>query len=97
MEREFLIRALGLGVVVCVLLVGARLVSRKSSSRTCRWALGNVADTRVMNDGTTGDGAVNYIYNIGEYAVTAGQYTAFLNAVAKTDPDRLYLGIGRCR
>jgi len=30
-------------------------------------------------------GAVNYIYNIGTYDVTTGQYTAFLNAVAATD------------
>jgi formylglycine-generating enzyme required for sulfatase activity len=36
---------------------------------------GNAADT-------TGYGAVGYTYNIGTYEVTAGQYTAFLNAVA---------------
>jgi len=36
---------------------------------------GNVADT-------TGYGSVGYNYNIGKYEVTAGQYTAFLNAVA---------------
>ena len=35
-------------------------------------------------------GAVDYEYNIGKYEVTAGQYTAFLNAVAKTDPYGLY-------
>ena len=34
--------------------------------------------------------AVSYAYNIGEYEVTAGQYTAFLNAVAKTDTNGLY-------
>jgi len=44
---------------------------------------GNAADT-------TGYGQVNYAYNIGKYEVTAGQYTAFLNAVAKADPYRLY-------
>ncbi|MEI8195702.1 MAG: SUMF1/EgtB/PvdO family nonheme iron enzyme [Phycisphaerae bacterium] len=53
--------------------------------------VGNVADTKVMNDGTTGYGQVNYAYNIGKYDVTAGQYTAFLNAVASTgDPKGLY-------
>lgn len=36
---------------------------------------GNAADT-------TGHGSVGYNYNIGKYEVTAGQYTAFLNAVA---------------
>jgi len=35
-------------------------------------------------------GAVGYFYNIGKYEVTAGQYTPFLNAVAKTDTYGLY-------
>ncbi len=44
---------------------------------------GNVADT-------TSYGAVGYDYGIGKYEVTAGQYTAFLNSVAKTDTYGLY-------
>jgi len=44
---------------------------------------GNLADS-------TGYGAVGYTYNIGKYEVTAGQYTAFLNAVAATDTYGLY-------
>ena len=51
---------------------------------------GNAADTTVMYDGTTGYGSVAYNYNIGKYEVTAGQYTAFLNAVAGTDTYALY-------
>lgn len=35
-------------------------------------------------------GAVDYEYHIGKYEVTAGQYTKFLNAVAKTDTYGLY-------
>jgi len=35
-------------------------------------------------------GAVDYIYNIGKYEVTAGQYTAFLNSVAADDTYSLY-------
>ena len=35
-------------------------------------------------------GAVDYVYNIGKYEVTVGQYTEFLNAVAATDPFGLY-------
>ena len=35
-------------------------------------------------------GAVGYGYNIGKYEVAAGQYTAFLNAVAVTDTYGLY-------
>jgi formylglycine-generating enzyme required for sulfatase activity len=51
---------------------------------------GNTADTRLMDDGTTGYGSVGYNYNIGKYEVTAGQYTAFLDAVAATDTYGLY-------
>jgi len=44
------------------------------------------------NDPATGNlyGAVAYDYQIGRYAVTIGQYTAFLNAVATTDTYSLY-------
>ena len=35
-------------------------------------------------------GAVDYIYNIGKFEVTAGQYTEFLNAVAGEDTYGLY-------
>ena len=48
---------------------------------------GNAADTRYD---ATGFGSVGYVYQIGKYEVTAGQYTEFLNAVAKADPNGLY-------
>jgi formylglycine-generating enzyme len=51
---------------------------------------GNVADTKMMRDGTTGYGSVPYSYQIGKYDITVGQYCQFLNAVAKTDPYGLY-------
>lgn len=35
-------------------------------------------------------GAVDYVYRIGKFEVTAGQYTAFLNAVAASDTYGLY-------
>jgi formylglycine-generating enzyme required for sulfatase activity len=52
----------------------------------------------VGNPGNAGDpiqfqgtfGAVDYVYAIGKYEVTAGQYAAFLNAVAATDTYALY-------
>jgi formylglycine-generating enzyme required for sulfatase activity len=47
---------------------------------------GNAADTRYPN----GLGSVGYTYQIGKYEVTEGQYTEFLNAVAKADPKHLY-------
>jgi sulfatase modifying factor 1 len=52
--------------------------------------LGNAADTRVSDDGTSGYGSVGYEYQIGKYEVTIGQYATFLNAVAKVDPNGLY-------
>jgi formylglycine-generating enzyme required for sulfatase activity len=48
---------------------------------------GNAADTRYE---TPGYGAVGYTYNIGKFEVTAGQYTAFLNAVGGVDTYGLY-------
>jgi sulfatase modifying factor 1 len=44
---------------------------------------GNKADT-------TGYGAVAYAYQIGKYEVTNAEYCAFLNAVAKNDPHKLF-------
>lgn len=51
---------------------------------------GNAPDTQIMNDGTTGYGKVNYVYQIGKYDVTTDQYATFLNSVAATDPYGLY-------
>lgn len=48
---------------------------------------GNAPDTRYV---TPGYGAVRYAYQMGKYEVTAGQYTAFLNAVARVDAYGLY-------
>jgi formylglycine-generating enzyme required for sulfatase activity len=51
---------------------------------------GNAPDTAVMDDDTTGYGSVGYVYQMGKYDVTVGQYCQFLNAVAKTDTYGLY-------
>ena len=52
---------------------------------------GNDPDTAVMSDGTSGYGSVGNAYQIGKCEITAGQYSAFLNAVARTsDPYGLY-------
>jgi len=48
---------------------------------------GNAPDIRYS---TPGRGSVSYAYNVGKYEVTAGQYTAFLNAVAAIDTYGLY-------
>src|SRR5262249_52154431 len=64
---------------------------------TISWAAvgnaGNAADPADgddFNDGVQHFGAVAYNYNIAKYDVTVGQYTEFLNAVAKTDTYGLY-------
>jgi formylglycine-generating enzyme required for sulfatase activity len=49
---------------------------------------GNADDPRTP--GSSEYGAVSYEYEIGKYKVTAGQYTAFLNAVARQDQFGLY-------
>jgi formylglycine-generating enzyme len=55
---------------------------------------GNAGEWSGQSYGSNGPdricGAVSYAYNIGKYEVTAGQYAAFLNAVAKTDTYGLY-------
>jgi hypothetical protein len=48
---------------------------------------GNANDTRYE---TPGCGSVSYVYAIGKYGITAGQYCEFLNAVADADTDGLY-------
>jgi len=60
----------------------------------------------ILNPGNTGEmsgssvpggngpdrvcGAVDHVYQIGKYEITAGQYTEFLNALVKSDPYGLY-------
>jgi len=55
---------------------------------------GNVGELSGSGAGGYGPdricGAVSYEYKIGKYEVTAGQYTEFLNKVAKTDAYGLY-------
>ena len=50
---------------------------------------GNLAQSST-NANQNGYGSVAYEYQIGKYEVTIGQYTAFLNAVAKVDTYSLY-------
>jgi formylglycine-generating enzyme required for sulfatase activity len=59
------------------------------------WAtVGDPGNVGELSGGGSGEyricGAVDYTYNIGKFEVTAGQYTAFLNAVAKADTYGLY-------
>src|SRR5208283_5134683 len=49
-----------------------------------------VGDPGNVADPDTGYGSVGYVYQMGEYDVTIGQYTEFLNSVAATDTYGLY-------
>jgi formylglycine-generating enzyme required for sulfatase activity len=52
---------------------------------------GNAPNKRYnLQSRPEGFGAVNYVYQIGKYEITAGQYAEFLNAVAASDRYRLY-------
>ena len=55
-------------------------------------ALSRVGDPGNSADPLTGFGAVAYSFQIGSKEITIAQYTAFLNAVAKRDPHRLFDG-----
>ncbi len=72
--------------VVTLLFACARL-----HAGTVNIALVPVGDPGNVADPLTGYGAVSYSYSMGEYDVTMGQYTAFLNSVATSgDPYGLY-------
>ncbi len=72
-------------------LLAAGLIAAAGSAQAgINSAMVPVRDAGNLPD-STGYGAVSYNYNIGQYDVTLGQYTAFLNAVAtKSDPYGLY-------
>ncbi len=80
MERKIL----GLAVAACLLSGLAGIASAAVNIELV--PVGNVGNAADI----TGFGQVNYAYNIGKYEVTAGQYTEFLNAVAKTDTYNVY-------
>jgi formylglycine-generating enzyme required for sulfatase activity len=78
-------RTLTLLVVVLMVLVGvARAVDIEMVT------VGNPANAPDTRYETPGYGAVSYTYEIGKFEVTAGQYTEFLNKVAKRDTYGLY-------
>jgi len=61
-----------------------------ASAGTISIPLVTVGDPGNVADPATGYGSVGYAYQMGEYDVTIGDYTAFLNAVAQTDTYGLY-------
>jgi formylglycine-generating enzyme len=69
---------------------GFRLAAAAAPAQQVTFTMLSVADAGNAADTATGFGAVGYEFTIARTAVTIGQYTSFLNAVAKTDPHRLY-------
>jgi formylglycine-generating enzyme required for sulfatase activity len=76
--------SIGLAALACLLAAPA-------GADQITYQMVTVGDPGNANDtGGSGIGRVDYSYQIGTYSVTIGQYTAFLNAVAKTDTYSLY-------
>ena len=82
-------------VVAAAMLLAAGAVQAAITIETV--PVGNTGNTGEWSGTSYGGygpdricGAVDYQFNIGKYEVTAGQYTAFLNAVAVTDTYGLY-------
>lgn len=67
----------------------AAIAASVSFGETINMEMVTIGNPGNAND-STGYGGVAYEYRIGKYEVTIGQYTAFLNAVAKSDPYGLY-------
>jgi len=86
MGRNYLGKAFGLVATSCVLLVRVEFASAITIQTVPVGNVGNAPE--VLPIGSFG--SVNYAYNIGQYDVTVGQYTAFLNAVAAADPYGVY-------
>jgi len=62
-----------------------------SNSQPVVYPMVSVGNPGNASDPATDFGKVDYIYQIGKYDVTIGQYAAFLNAVAReSDPYELY-------
>jgi sulfatase modifying factor 1 len=78
------------GKVAFLSVVGVVLCGVAGASASIIVAVVPVHDSGNAANPATGFGSVAYNYGIGEYDVTAGQYTAFLNAVAAADPYSLY-------
>ena len=80
-----------LGLAILILAASfVSMVEVDNASASITIATVPVGNPGNAPDPSTGFGEVDYNYNIGKYDVTSSQYTAFLNAVAATDPYGLY-------
>ncbi|MHB0960767.1 MAG: formylglycine-generating enzyme family protein [Pirellulaceae bacterium] len=76
----------------CVIGIAALVLAATASATRADINLDMVTVGNAGNAGdSTGYGAVDYVYGIGKYEVTNGQYIAFLNVKAAVgDPNELY-------
>jgi formylglycine-generating enzyme required for sulfatase activity len=75
----------------CILLFCTQSVRAVNIEMVTVGNPGNAPNKRYnLQSRPEGFGAVNYVYQIGKYEITAGQYAEFLNAVAASDRYRLY-------
>jgi len=86
----------GIGSLAAAVAVFACAVTASAEVMIDTVTIGNPGNAGELSGGEVGDagqricGAVDYVYNVGRYEVTAGQYTEFLNAVGATDTYGLY-------
>src|ERR1041385_5276665 len=73
-----------------ILFLALWTIMASNASATITVDIVPVGDLGNAADPTTGQGSVNYDYDIGKYEITLDQYCAFLNAVAATDTYGLY-------
>jgi sulfatase modifying factor 1 len=69
---------------------GFRLAGLSAPAAPVVIDLVTVGDAGNAADAATGFGSVASVYSIAKTDITVGQYTTFLNAVAKADPRELY-------
>ena len=72
-----------------LILLGGLSANLANAVGIINYELVSVGNPNNASD-NTGFGAVDHNYKIGKYEVTIAQYTAFLNAVATTDPYGLW-------
>ena len=98
MKSFYCLFGICLSVILCASVANADVFSMPTGLTSLEFVPvgdpGNVGELSGTGAGGRGPdricGAVDYTYNIGKFEVTAGQYTEFLNAVAKTDTYGLY-------
>ncbi len=80
--------SVSLSAIIALAALVVATSATSASAVSFNWAL--VGDVGNAADPATGHGAVAYDYSIAKFDVTIGQYTEFLNKVAKQDPYGLY-------